>query len=74
MCRISLLLVVFLAASISVAASEDRAATYVVHMDKAQITALANSLGDSKKWYEAVTTRNMRYSNIVLVGVIIFSY
>ena len=23
---------------------------------------------------EAVTTRNMRYSNIVLVGVIIFSY
>ena len=54
MYRISLLLVVFLAASISVAASEDRAATYVVHMDKAQITALANSLGDSKKWYEAV--------------------
>ncbi|XP_034708669.1 subtilisin-like protease SBT1.1 [Vitis riparia] len=50
--RISLLLVVFTAAAISIA-SEDKA-TYVVHMDKAQTTALDRTLGDSKKWYEAV--------------------
>ncbi|KAL6322536.1 hypothetical protein AAG906_009841 [Vitis piasezkii] len=50
--RISLLLVVFMAAAISIA-SEDKA-TYVVHMDKAQTTALGHTLGDSKKWYEAV--------------------
>ena len=53
MYRISLLLVVFLAAAISIA-SEDKATTYVVHMDKAHITALDNILGDSKKWFEAV--------------------
>ena len=41
-----------MAAAISIA-SED-AATYVVHMDKAQTTALDNMLGDSKKWYESV--------------------
>ena len=52
MYRISLLLMVFLAAAISIA-SEDTA-TYVIHMDKAHITALDNILGDSKKWYEAV--------------------
>ncbi|RVX01072.1 Subtilisin-like protease SBT1.1 [Vitis vinifera] len=50
--RLSLLLVVFMAAAISIA-SEDKE-IYVVHMDKAKTTALDNILGDSKKWYEVV--------------------
>ncbi|KAJ9680820.1 hypothetical protein PVL29_019973 [Vitis rotundifolia] len=50
--RLSLLLVVFMAAAISIA-SEDKE-IYVVHMDKAKTTALDDILGDSKKWYEVV--------------------
>ncbi|RVW41133.1 Subtilisin-like protease SBT1.1 [Vitis vinifera] len=50
--RLSSLLVVFMAAAISIA-SEDKE-IYVVHMDKAKTTALDNILGDSKKWYEVV--------------------
>ena len=50
--RLSLLVVVFMAAAISIAAQDKE--TYIVHMDKAHTTALEQTLGDSKKWYDAV--------------------
>ena len=50
--RISLLLLVFMAAATSTASADKQ--TYIVHMDKAKITALDSMLGDSRKWYEEV--------------------
>ncbi|KAA8520560.1 hypothetical protein F0562_014816 [Nyssa sinensis] len=47
----SLLLLAFVATE-SFASTEKQ--TYVVHMDKTKITALDTSLGNSKRWYEAV--------------------
>ncbi|RVX01010.1 Subtilisin-like protease SBT1.1 [Vitis vinifera] len=52
MFRTSFLLLAFMAAATSIASTDKQ--TYVVHMDKAKITALRLALGDSKKWYEAV--------------------
>ena len=52
MFRTSFLLLAFMAAATSIASTDEQ--TYVVHMDKAKITALHLALGDSKKWYEAV--------------------
>ena len=52
MFRTSLLLLAFMAAATSIASSDRQ--TYVVHMDKAKITALDQTLGGSKKWYEAI--------------------
>uniref|UniRef100_A0A5B7BHY6 Putative subtilisin-like protease n=1 Tax=Davidia involucrata TaxID=16924 RepID=A0A5B7BHY6_DAVIN len=48
----SLLLLAFMATTSFASTTEKQ--TYVVHMDKTKITALETSLGNSKRWYEAV--------------------
>ncbi|KAK9266489.1 hypothetical protein L1049_021671 [Liquidambar formosana] len=49
--KTSLLLLAFMATT-SMASTEKR--TYVIHMDKAKVTSLHNSPGNTKQWYEAV--------------------
>ncbi|KAF8412338.1 hypothetical protein HHK36_000300 [Tetracentron sinense] len=59
MFQASFLLLVLMAAT-SYASLETQ--TYVVHMDHAKITALDRSLGNTKRWYEAVINSIVEFS------------